>query len=233
MPEKWPRRFCCDEDLALIGYDGRDAREGPRVASNPRSASAHARADRRHPRRRCRRLARARHRGRRWRHPPRACWRPGRVERSTSTRPASTSRQLARRPIAGASTSASTTATATSWSSRASSRRLTSSSWTRDLLLPVPVQPCYTAAIEPRPRLLGLTYPRDTWWMRTFMRAYNATHSLARSPARYFIHRHRAVRACLPRPATPRSITAGCQSGGLPSIDATRPSPPTRFAVCR
>lgn len=21
----WPRRFCCDEDLALIGYDGRDA----------------------------------------------------------------------------------------------------------------------------------------------------------------------------------------------------------------
>ena len=25
MPEKWPRRFCCDEDLALIGYDGRDA----------------------------------------------------------------------------------------------------------------------------------------------------------------------------------------------------------------
>lgn len=25
MPDKWPRRFCCDEDLALIGYDGRDA----------------------------------------------------------------------------------------------------------------------------------------------------------------------------------------------------------------
>src|SRR5919106_749398 len=24
MPS-WPRRFCCDEDLALIGYDGRDA----------------------------------------------------------------------------------------------------------------------------------------------------------------------------------------------------------------
>jgi ribosomal protein L11 methylase PrmA len=25
MPGDWPRRFCCDEDLALIGYDGRDA----------------------------------------------------------------------------------------------------------------------------------------------------------------------------------------------------------------
>ena len=24
MPS-WPRRFCCDEELALIGYDGRDA----------------------------------------------------------------------------------------------------------------------------------------------------------------------------------------------------------------
>ena len=95
------------------------------------------------------------------------------------------------------------------------------------------LQALLEAAIEPRPRLLGLTYPRDTWWMRTFMRAYNATHALARSPARYFIHRHRAVRAFLPMPATPRSITAGCQSGGLPSIDAMSPTPPTRFAVCR
>src|SRR6266498_1702187 len=25
MPRDWPRRFCCDEDLARIGYDGRDA----------------------------------------------------------------------------------------------------------------------------------------------------------------------------------------------------------------
>ena len=22
MPSGWPRRFCCDEDLALLGYDG-------------------------------------------------------------------------------------------------------------------------------------------------------------------------------------------------------------------
>jgi hypothetical protein len=25
MPSGWPRRFCCDDDLALIGYDGRFA----------------------------------------------------------------------------------------------------------------------------------------------------------------------------------------------------------------
>ena len=52
------------------------------------------------------------------------------------------------------------------------------------------------AAIKPA-AMLGLTYPRDTWWMRTFMRAYNATHALKGSPARYFIHRHRVVRALL------------------------------------
>jgi 2-polyprenyl-3-methyl-5-hydroxy-6-metoxy-1,4-benzoquinol methylase len=27
MPSAWPRRFCCDEDLALIGNDGRFAAE--------------------------------------------------------------------------------------------------------------------------------------------------------------------------------------------------------------
>ena len=27
------------------------------------------------------------------------------------------------------------------------------------------------AAVRSRPRLVGLTYPRDVWWMRTFMRA--------------------------------------------------------------
>jgi magnesium-protoporphyrin O-methyltransferase len=25
MRSSWPSRFCCDEDLALLGYDGRDA----------------------------------------------------------------------------------------------------------------------------------------------------------------------------------------------------------------
>jgi hypothetical protein len=25
MPSGWPRRFCCDADLALLGYDGLNA----------------------------------------------------------------------------------------------------------------------------------------------------------------------------------------------------------------
>jgi hypothetical protein len=73
------------------------------------------------------------------------------------------------------------------------------------------LQALLEAAIEPRPRLLGLTYPRDTWWMRTFMRVYNATYSVARSPARYFIHRHRAVRGLLAEAGY-----AEIHNGGLP-----------------
>jgi magnesium-protoporphyrin O-methyltransferase len=45
------------------------------------------------------------------------------------------------------------------------------------------------AATRSRPRILGLTYPRDVWWMRAFMRSYNAGAAARRSPARYFIHR--------------------------------------------
>ncbi|HEX7172271.1 MAG TPA: hypothetical protein VF365_06670 [Candidatus Limnocylindria bacterium] len=46
------------------------------------------------------------------------------------------------------------------------------------------------AQADTRPRLVGITYPRDTWWMRTFMRVYNLWQVVRRSPARYFVHRH-------------------------------------------
>jgi SAM-dependent methyltransferase len=49
------------------------------------------------------------------------------------------------------------------------------------------------AATRSRPRLVGITYPRDVWWMRVFMRLYNLVHAVRRSPARYFIHRHAEV----------------------------------------
>lgn len=53
------------------------------------------------------------------------------------------------------------------------------------------------AALCLRPRLVGLTYPRDVWWMRAFMRAYNAAQWVLNSPARYFIYRHATVRSLL------------------------------------
>jgi magnesium-protoporphyrin O-methyltransferase len=45
------------------------------------------------------------------------------------------------------------------------------------------------AALSPSPRLIGLTYPRDVSWMLAFMWLYNVAHAVRRSPARYFIHR--------------------------------------------
>ncbi len=52
------------------------------------------------------------------------------------------------------------------------------------------LEPMLAAATRTRPRLVGITYPRDTWWMRSFMRLYNVMAAVRRSPARYFIHRH-------------------------------------------
>ena len=48
-------------------------------------------------------------------------------------------------------------------------------------------------ATRSQPRLVGLTYPRDVWWMRTYMRLYNLVQAVRRIQARYFIHRHDAV----------------------------------------
>jgi magnesium-protoporphyrin O-methyltransferase len=53
------------------------------------------------------------------------------------------------------------------------------------------LEPLLAAATRSHPRLVGITYPRDVWWMRGFMRLYNLAQAVRRSPARYFIHRHR------------------------------------------
>jgi SAM-dependent methyltransferase len=53
------------------------------------------------------------------------------------------------------------------------------------------------ATVRPRPRLLGLTYPRDTWWMRAYMRLFNLRHAITRTPDHYVIHRHADVNRLL------------------------------------
>jgi 2-polyprenyl-3-methyl-5-hydroxy-6-metoxy-1,4-benzoquinol methylase len=53
--------------------------------------------------------------------------------------------------------------------------------------------PLLEAAVRTRPRVVGITYPRDTWWMRLYMAAYNAVMSVRRSVARYFAHHHADV----------------------------------------
>ena len=52
------------------------------------------------------------------------------------------------------------------------------------------LEPMLEAATRSRPALVGITYPRDVWWMRAFMRLYNLVQAARRNPARYFIHRH-------------------------------------------
>jgi SAM-dependent methyltransferase len=52
------------------------------------------------------------------------------------------------------------------------------------------LEPLLEAATRSRPGLVGVTYPRDVWWMRAFMRLYNLWHGVRRSPSRYFVHRH-------------------------------------------
>jgi magnesium-protoporphyrin O-methyltransferase len=52
------------------------------------------------------------------------------------------------------------------------------------------LQPLLDAATRARPQLVGITYPRDVWWMRAYMRLYNLMQVLRRNPARYFVHRH-------------------------------------------
>lgn len=55
------------------------------------------------------------------------------------------------------------------------------------------LSPLLDAAVRPRPRIVGITYPRDTWWMRLYMAGYNTVSSLRREPGRYIAHRHADV----------------------------------------
>jgi len=55
------------------------------------------------------------------------------------------------------------------------------------------LSPLLGAAVSRNPRLVGLTYPRDVWWMRAYMGFWNLAQAVRRSRVRYFIHRHAEV----------------------------------------
>jgi magnesium-protoporphyrin O-methyltransferase len=44
------------------------------------------------------------------------------------------------------------------------------------------------AAAERTRRVLALSFPRNTWWMRSFARAFNAWRRLRRDEFRFFVH---------------------------------------------
>lgn len=50
------------------------------------------------------------------------------------------------------------------------------------------LEPLLEAASRSAPRVIGITYPRDVWWMRAYMRIYNLVQAVRRIPARYIVH---------------------------------------------
>ena len=50
------------------------------------------------------------------------------------------------------------------------------------------------AFTTPRPRVVGLSYPHDAWFLRAGMHLMNLWWAARRSPARWYIHRHASGR---------------------------------------
>ena len=192
MPSGYPRRFCCDDDLVLIGYDGREA------------ASELAKWQTSGPRRTTQELIDAiRARG---------------IKDSTvldigagvgAVHTALLEAGAARAVDVDASRDYLATARAEAERRGLSDRidyrygdvvELADELPPADIVTLDSVICCYpylpsllAAALGPGPRLVGLTYPRDVWWMVAFMRLYNIAHALRGSPARYFVHRSSEV----------------------------------------
>ena len=189
----WPRRFCCDEDLAFIGYDGRDAAKdlaalrsrGPRPTTQELIDAIRAQG----------------------------------VDGATvvdvgagvgAVHIALLEAGAARAIDVDASreyqAAAREEATRRGLIDRVTYRygdlvELAAEVPPADIVTLDSVICCYpylsalmTAVMSVGPHLVGLTYPRDVWWMRAYMRLYNLVHALRRSPARYFAYRHSQLR---------------------------------------
>lgn len=188
MRSEWPRRFCCDEDLALIGYDGRFA------------AKELASWQSRGPRRTTQELIDViRDKGV-----------EGAVVLDIGAGVGVVHTALLESGAASAiDVDASREYLATA---RAEAERrglagrvdyrygdvveLAGELPPADIVTLDSVICCYPylpalldAAVASGPRLAGLVYPRDVWWMLAFMRLFNIAHTVRRSAFRYFIHR--------------------------------------------
>ena len=53
--------------------------------------------------------------------------------------------------------------------------------------------PLLAAAVRHGPRLVGLTYTHDAWWLRAWMRLSNVVWAVRRLPNHWCIHRHAEV----------------------------------------
>jgi SAM-dependent methyltransferase len=192
MPSGWPRRFCCDEDLALLGYDGQGAADdlakwrlqGPNPATRELIDAIRD---------------------------------EGVEGASVLDIGAGVGAVHITLLDAGAATAVDVDASREYLATaRAEAERLGLAGRVEyrygdvvelaaelppaDIVTLDSVICCYPylpallrAAVSPTPRLVGLTYPRDVWWMRAYMRIWNLAHVVRRNRARYFIHRQADV----------------------------------------
>ena len=189
MPCDWPRRFCCDEDLALLGYDGKDAAadlakwrsRGPHPVTQElidvirqEGVDGAALLD--------------------------IGGGVGAVHISLLEAGAATAVDVdaSREYLATARAEAERRGLANRVEYRYGDVvELADQLPSADIVTLDSVICCYPylpalldAAVKPNPRLIGVTYPRDMWWMRAYMRLWNLAQAARRSRARYFIHRH-------------------------------------------
>ena len=189
----WPRRFCCDDELALIGYDGRDAEKdlaslrsrGPRPTTQELIDAIRAQGVRGATIVDVGAGVGAVH--------------IGLLEAGAES---AIDVDASREYLAAATAEAERRGLADRVSYRygdlveLAADLPASDIVSLDLVICCyPYLPALTAAIlSVSPRLVGLAYPRDVWWMRAFMWSYNLVHAVRRSPARYFGHRHSQLR---------------------------------------
>jgi magnesium-protoporphyrin O-methyltransferase len=193
MPSSWPSRFCCDEDLALLGYDGRDAEKelASWLSRGPRSTTLEL-------------INAIRDQG---------------VEGAVLLDIGAGVGVIHTTLLEAGAASAVDVDASRQYLAAAkgeAERRGVAGRVTYlygdvvELAADLPpaeivtldsviccypyLPPLLEAAVRSKPRLVGLTYPRDVWWMFAFARLWNAAHALRRSPIRGFIYRHNDVR---------------------------------------
>lgn len=189
----WPRRFCCDEELAFIGYDGReaDADLAALRASGPRPTTREL-------------IDAIRQRGIEGARVLDVGAGVGAIHLALLEAGATTAVDIdaSREYLAAARSEAEHRGLLDRVSYRYGDLvELAADLPPVDVVTLDSVICCYpylpaltSAAMSVRPRLIGFTYPRDVWWMRAFMRLYNVAQALRRSPARYFAYRHSQLR---------------------------------------
>jgi SAM-dependent methyltransferase len=192
MPENWPRRFCCDEDLALIGYDGRDAAND--------LASLRSGGPRRPTQELIDVLLAEGVDG----------WLVLDIGAGVGAIHLALLEAGARRAVDVDASREYLAAAREEAHRRGLVERveyrygdvveLAAELPQADIVTLDSVICCYPylpallrAAVGRNPSLVGLTYPRDVWWMRAYMRLWNLWQVVRRSRARYFIHRHTQV----------------------------------------